>query len=307
MITILNIKDETGNVITDPVPVLSDIFLEIESDYAGSGLNFRINLKNNTDNKDYSFKVYPKVGSKSVYIYITEMLKIISGFQSYQLEINVSDYHDDTPISSGNVVINAIISENKSILPNYSLYYFYYNADTDSDKISKVDNTNWYEKVGNNYVLRVDSFAVTKNTGDLYKRVGSNYILLIRFIKKDVCNKLNKIRFFNRNTGFYDEFKGWYLKRDTTNIDRQIYNKQVMSDFGSRQSSLNYDNTIELISYDLFYDQANWIAKGIITSPDVYFTDVNGKERKCVVLENNYIDAVNVVNNFSNIKITIKL
>ena len=116
-----------------------------------------------------------------------------------------------------------------------------------------------------------------------------------------------KLKYLNLHTGYYDEFGGWYIKQDTINVEKQIYNKQVLGDMGTRQALPELDNEFNLISYDLPIDQANYIAKNIIISPKTFLIDTNENEVECVVMNKNYTDALSVVNVFANINLNIKL
>ena len=55
-----------GEVIGSPLPAFDDLFLQIESDNLGAGLNFRVKLTNQNTNQYYNLKLYPKIGSTIV-------------------------------------------------------------------------------------------------------------------------------------------------------------------------------------------------------------------------------------------------
>jgi peroxiredoxin len=116
-----------------------------------------------------------------------------------------------------------------------------------------------------------------------------------------------KLKYLNLHTGYYDEFGGWYIKQDTVNVEKQIYNRQKLGDMGTRQALPELTDEFILISYDLPIDQANYIAKSIIMSPKTFLIDTDGNEVECVVMNKNYTDALSVVNVFSNINLNIKL
>jgi len=163
---------------------------------------------------------------------------------------------------------------------------------------------NWYN---DSHIALLDSVAINSSLKNIYKKVGTVYEKLIRIHHKQVCEPLYKLQYLNLYTGYYDRFSGWYLKQDTKQVSRQTYNRLVVGDTGVRQSLINLDDEFILISYDLTVDQANYIAKSIIMSPKTYLIDTNGTQVECVVMDSSYQDAVSVVNNFSNIKLKIKI
>ena len=153
-----------------------------------------------------------------------------------------------------------------------------------------------------------DEISITTTLNNIYKEtLDPPFKKIITITHKQVCEPLWKLKYLNLHTGYYDTFGGWYLKQDTVNIEKQIYNRQTLGDTGMRQSLVNFDDEFTLISYDLPIDQANYIAKSIITSPKTYLIDTNENEVECVVMNKNYTDALSVVNVFANINLNIKL
>lgn len=195
------------------------------------------------------------------------------------------------------VVIPSIYN---SFLPPLKNYYFYYYNGADYDILTKT-GLKWY-----NYYTQDeldDSVTIDTNLTKIEKYNGDT----INFTHKQVCEPLLKLKYLNLHTGYYDEFGGWYIKQDTINVEKQIYNKQVLGDMGTRQALPELDNEFNLISYDLPIDQANYIAKNIIISPKTFLIDTNENEVECVVMNKNYTDALSVVNVFANINLNIKL
>ena len=293
-----------GEVIGSPLPAFDDLFLQIESDNMGAGLNFRVKLTNQDTNQYYNLKLYPKIGSNRIYTYLSTLLRYLSNLNNYSLYVEVLEYNDDTYVGGGSLLLDVYPRIYNSYLPKISDYYYYYYTTSDFDKFSKIDNIIWYK---DSYVVLTDQVAINSSLKNIYKKVGTVYEKLIRIHHKQVCEPLWKLQYLNLHTGYYDRFSGWYLKQDTKQVSRQTYNRLVVGDTGMRQSLVNLDDEFTLISYDLPIDQANYIAKSIIMSPKTYLIDTNGNQVECVVQDNSYQDAVSVVNTFSNIKLKIKI
>lgn len=286
------------------LPIYSDIFLYIESDNVGAGLNFRVKLTNQTTNQYYNLKLYPKIGSTTVTTHISTLLRYLSNLNNYSLYVEVSEYNDDIYSSGGSVLLDVYPRIYNSFLPNILDYYFYYYNTSDFDTFSKIDGITWYN---DSHVALTDQVAINSSLKNIYKKVGTVYEKIIRIHHKQVCEPLYKIRYLNLHTGYYDIFGGWYIKQDTVNVEKQIYNRQTLMDIGTRQALPELTDEFTLISYDLPTDQANYIAKSIITSPKTFLIDTNGNEMECVVMNKNYTDALSVVNVFANINLNIKL
>jgi len=153
-----------------------------------------------------------------------------------------------------------------------------------------------------------DIINITTSLNNIYKRKPDlSFEKIMTITHKQVCEPLLKLKYLNLHTGYYDEFGGWYIKQDTVNVEKQIYNRQNLGDTGTRQALPELTDEFTLISYDLPIDQANYIAKSIIISPKTYLIDTNGNEVECVVMNKNYTNALNVVNVFANINLNIKL
>lgn len=305
MIQRVDFLDKNGNSsFGAELPIYSDIFLYIESDNVGAGLNFRVKLTNQTTNQYYNLKLYPKIGSTTVTTYISTLLRYLSNLNNYPLYVEILEYNDDTYVGGASVQLDVYPRIYNSFLPNFLDYYFYYYNTSDFDKFSKIDNIIWYK---DDYTYLVDSVQINTSLKNIYKKVGTVYEKLIRIHHKQVCEPLLKLKYLNLHTGYYDTFGGWYLKQDTVNIEKQTYNRQVLGDMGTRQALPELDNEFNLISYDLPIDQANYIAKNIIISPKTFLIDTNENEVECVVMNKNYTDALSVVNVFSNINLNIKL
>jgi hypothetical protein len=304
MINSIDFLDKNGNSISGDLPMYNDIFLYIESDNLGTGLNFRVKLTNQATNQYYNLKLYPKIGSNRINSYISTILRYLSNLNNYSLYVEVSEYNDDIYSSSASVQLEVYPRIYNSFLPNFLDYYFYYYNTSDFDTLSKVDNIAWYN---DSYVVLTDQVAINSSLKNIYKKVGTVYEKLIRIHHKQVCEPLWKLQYLNLHTGYEDRFSGWYLKQDTKQVSRQTYNRLVVGDTGLRQSLINFDDEFTLISYDLPVDQANYIAKSIIMSPKMYLIDTNNNMVECVVQDNSYQDAVSVVNTFSNIKLKIKI
>ena len=305
MIQGVDFLDKNGNSsFGAALPIYSDIFLYIESDNVGAGLNFRVKLTNQDTNQYYNLKLYPKIGSTTVTTHISTLLRYLSNLNSYSLNIEILEYNDDIYSSSASVQLDVGTRIYNSYLPKISDYYYYYYNTSDFDKFSKVDNIAWYN---DSYVVLTDQVAINSSLKNIYKKVGTVYEKLIRIHHKQVCEPLWKLQYLNLHTGYEDRFSGWYLKQDTKQVSRQTYNRLVVEDTGLRQSLINLDDEFTLISYDLPVQQANYIAKSIIMSPKTYLIDTNNNMVECVVMDNSYQDAVSVVNTFSNIKLKIKI
>ncbi len=304
MIQSIKFLDKNGNSIIGALPMYTDIFLKIDSDNYGAGLNFRVKLTNQTTNQYYNLKLYPKIGSTIVNTYLSTLLRYLSNLNSYPLYVEVLEYNDDTYVGGASVQLDVYPRIYNSFLPEISDYYYYYYTASDFDRLSKVDNIAWYN---DSYVVLTDQVAINSSLKNIYKKVGTVYEKLIRIHHKQVCEPLYKLQYLNLHTGYEDRFSGWYIKQDTKQVTRQTYNRLVVGDTGLRQSLVNLDDEFTLISYDLPVEQANYIAKSIIMSPKMYLIDTNNNMVDCVVQDNNYQDAVSVVNAFSNIKLKIKI
>ena len=304
MINNIEFVDKNGNSISAALPMYNDIFLYVESDNLGTGLNFRVKLTNQDTNQYYNLKLYPKIGSTIVNTYLSTLLRYLSNLNNYSLYVEVLEYNDDIYSSGASVQLDVNPRIYNSFLPEISDYYFYYYSVSDFDILSKVDNIAWYN---DSYVVLTDQVAINSSLKNIYKKVGTVYEKLIRIHHKQVCEPLYKLQYLNLHTGYEDRFSGWYLKQDTKQVTRQTYNRLVVGDTGLRQSLVNLDDEFTLISYDLPVDQANYIAKSIIMSPKTYLIDTNGTQVECVVQDNSYQDAVSVVNAFSNIKLRLKI
>lgn len=304
MINNIEFVDKNGNSISAALPMYSDIFLYIESDNLGTGLNFRVKLTNQTTNQYYNLKLYPKIGSTIVNTYLSTLLRYLSNLNNYSLYVEVLEYNDDTYVSGASVQLDVYPRIYNSFLPNFLDYYFYYYTASDFDKFSKIDNITWYN---DSHIALLDSVAINSSLKNIYKKVGTVYEKLIRIHHKQVCEPLLKLKYLNLHTGYYDEFGGWYIKQDTVNVEKQIYNRQKLGDMGTRQALPELTDEFILISYDLPIDQANYIAKSIIMSPKTFLIDTNGNEMECVVMNKNYTNALSVVNVFANINLNVKL
>ena len=305
MIQGVDFLDKNGNSsFGTALPMYNDIFLYIESDNLGTGLNFRVKLTNQDTNQYYNLKLYPKIGSTIVNTYLSTLLRYLSNLNNYSLYVEVLEYNDDTYVGGASVQLDVYPRIYNSFLPKISDYYYYYYTASDFDKFSKIDDIIWYK---DDYTYLVDIVQINTSLKNIYKKVGTVYEKLIRIHHKQVCEPLWKIQYLNLHTGYEDRFSGWYLKQDTVNVEKQIYNRQTLMDTGTRQALPELTDEFTLISYDLPIDQANYIAKSIIMSPKTFLIDTNGNEVECVVQDNSYQDAVSVVNAFSNIKLKIKI
>ena len=304
MIQGVDFLDKNGNSSFGALPMYSDIFLYIESDNVGAGLNFRVKLTNQDTNQYYNLNLYPKIGSNRIYTYISTLLQYLSNLNNYPLYVQVLEYNYDTYVGGASVQLDVYPRIYNSFLPEISNYYFYYYTTSDFDTLSKIDVMNWYN---DSHIAFTDQVAINSSLKNIYKKVGTVYEKLIRIHHKQVCEPLWKLKYLNLHTGYYDEFGGWYIKQDTVNVEKQIYNRQKLGDMGTRQALPELTDEFNLISYDLPIDQANYIAKSIIMSPKTYLIDTNNNEVECVVMNKNYTDALSVVNVFANINLNIKL
>ena len=295
-----------GEVIGSPLPAFDDLFLQIESDNTSAGLYFIVDFVNIDSNKKVTIKLYPKIGQNIVETYISRILRDLfnENFDYFTLNITVKEFDENGYVSDFFMQFIAIPSYYNSFLPHIKNYYFYYYDGADYDKFSKINLPVWYK---DNYAYLADNIKINTSLKNIYKKVGTVYERLIRIHHKQVCEPLLKLKYLNLHTGYYDEFGGWYIKQDTVNIEKQIYNRQTLGDTGTRQALPELDNEFNLISYDLPVDQANYIAKSIIMSPKTYLIDTNGTLMECVVQDSSYQDAVSVVNTFSNIKLRLKI
>ena len=291
-----------GEVIGSPLPAFDDLFLQIESDNTAAGLYFIVDFVNIDSNKKVTIKLYPKIGYNEVETYISQILRNLfdKNFYFFNLNIKVKEYDENGYVSDFFMQFVVIPSIYNSFLPPLKNYYFYYYNGADYDILTKT-GLKWY-----NYYTQDeldDSVTIDTNLTKIEKYNGDT----INFTHKQVCEPLLKLKYLNLHTGYYDEFGGWYIKQDTINVEKQIYNKQVLGDMGTRQALPELDNEFNLISYDLPIDQANYIAKNIIISPKTFLIDTNENEVECVVMNKNYTDALSVVNVFANINLNIKL
>jgi len=295
-----------GEVIGSPLSAFDDLFLQIESDNTSAGLYFIVEFLNKDSSKKVTIKLYPKIGYNEVETYISQILRNLfdKNFYFFILNIKVKEYDENGYVSDFFMQFAVIPSFYNSYLPPIKNYYFYYYDGADYDKFSKINLPVWYK---DNYAYLADNIKINTSLKNIYKKVGTVYERLIRIHHKQVCEPLLKLKYLNLHTGYYDEFGGWYIKQDTVNIEKQIYNRQTLGDTGTRQALPELDNEFNLISYDLPIDQANYIAKSIIMSPKTFLIDTNGNEMECVVMNKNYTDALNVVNVFANINLNIKL
>ena len=291
-----------GEVIGSPLPAFDDLFLQIDSDNTSAGLYFVVDFVYEQSGKKVTIKLYPKIAQNIVETYISQILRNLfnSDFDSYTLSLTVKEYDENGYVN--NLIMSFIVTPSiyNSYLPPIKNYYFYYYDGADYDILTKT-GLKWY-----NYYTQDeldDSVTIDTNLTKIKKYNGE----VINFTHKQVCEPLLKVKYLNLHTGYYDEFSGWYIKQDTVNVEKQIYNRQTLMDTGTRQALPELTDEFTLISYDLPVDQANYIAKSIITSPKTFLIDTNGNEVECVVMNKNYTDALSVVNVFANINLNIKL
>ena len=126
MIQRVDFLDKNGNSISGALPMYSDIFLYIESDNLGTGLNFRVKLTNQDTNQYYNLKLYPKIGSTIVNTYLSTLLRYLSNLNNYSLYVEVLEYNDDTYVGGASVNLDVYPRIYNSFLPKISDYYFYY-------------------------------------------------------------------------------------------------------------------------------------------------------------------------------------
>ena len=295
-----------GEVIGSPLPAFDDLFLQIDSDNTSAGLYFVVEFLNIDNNKKVSIKLYPKIGYNEVETYISQILKNFFNeyFVSYTLLTTAKEYDESGYVGSASVQLTVIPSIYNSFLPPLKNYYFYYYNGADYDILSSRGITLYDD----DFNELSDEISITTTLNNIYKEtLDPPFKKIITITHKQVCEPLLKLKYLNLHTGYYDEFGGWYIKQDTVNVEKQIYNKQVLGDMGTRQALPELTDEFILISYDLPIDQANYIAKSIIMSPKTYLIDTNNKEVECVVMNKNYTDALSVVNVFANINLNVKL
>ena len=295
-----------GEVIGSPLPAFDDLFLQIDSDNTSAGLYFVVEFLNIDNNKKVSIKLYPKIGYNEVETYISQILKNFFNeyFVSYTLLTTAKEYDESGYVGSASVQLTVIPSIYNSFLPPLKNYYFYYYNGADYDILSSRGITLYDD----DFNELSDKISITTTLNNIYKEtLDPPFKKIITITHKQVCEPLLKLKYLNLHTGYYDEFGGWYIKQDTVNVEKQIYNKQVLGDMGTRQALPELTDEFILISYDLPIDQANYIAKSIIMSPKTYLIDTNNKEVECVVMNKNYTDALSVVNVFANINLNVKL
>ena len=291
-----------GEVIGSPLPAFDDLFLQIDSDNTSAGLYFVVDFVNEQSGKKVTIKLYPKIGQNIVETYISRILRDLfnENFDYFTLNITVKEFDENGYVSDFFMQFVVIPSIYNSFLPPLKNYYFYYYNGADYDILSKI-GLKWYhyvtqDELDDSVTINTDLTKIEKYNGDT-----------INFTHKQVCEPLLKLKYLNLHTGYYDEFGGWYIKQDTVNVEKQIYNRQTLMDIGTRQALPELTDEFILISYDLPIDQANYIAKSIIMSPKTFLIDTNGNEMECVVMNKNYTDALSVVNVFANINLNIKL
>jgi len=295
-----------GEVIGSPLPAFDDLFLQIDSDNTSAGLYFVVEFLNIDNNKKVSIKLYPKIGYNEVETYISQILKNFFNeyFVSYTLLTTAKEYDESGYVGSASVQLTVIPSIYNSFLPPLKNYYFYYYNGADYDILSSRGITLYDD----DFNELSDEISITTTLNNIYKEtLDPPFKKIITITHKQVCEPLLKLKYLNLHTGYYDEFGGWYIKQDTVNVEKQIYNKQVLGDMGTRQALPELTDEFILISYDLPIDQANYIAKSIIMSPKTYLIDTNNNEVECVVMNKNYTDALSVVNVFANINLNVKL
>jgi len=295
-----------GEVIDPPLPAFDDLFLQIESDNTNAGLYFVVDFVNEQSGKKVTIKLYPKIGYNEVETYISQILKILfnENFAYFTLYIKVKEYDENGYIGYRSEDFTVIPSFYNSYLPPIKNYYFYYYDGADYDILSSRGITLYDD----DFNELSDEISITTTFNNIYKEtLDPPFKKIITITHKQVCEPLLKLKYLNLHTGYYDTFGGWYLKQDTINVEKQIYNRQTLGDTGTRQALPELDNEFNLISYDLPIDQANYIAKSIIMSPKTYLIDTNNNEVECVVMNKNYTDALNVVNVFANINLNVKL
>lgn len=295
-----------GEVIGTPLPVFDDLFMQIDSDNTAAGLYFVVDFLNIDNGKKVTIKLYPKIGQNTVETYISQILRNLlnSDFDGYTLNLIVKEYDDAGYVNNFDMLFTAIPSFYNRYLPPIKNYFFYYYDGADYDILSSRGITLYDD----DFNELLDEISINTTLNNIYKEtLDPPFTKIMTITHKQVCEPLLKLKYLNLHTGYYDTFGGWYLKQDTVNIEKQTYNRQVLGDMGTRQALPELDNEFTLISYDLPIDQANYIAKSIITSPKTYLIDPEGNEVECVVMNKNYTDALSVVNVFANINLNIKL
>ena len=297
-----------GEVIGSPLPAFDDLFLQIESDNTAAGLYFIVDFVNIDSNKKVTIKLYPKIGYNEVETYISQILRNLfdKNFYFFNLNIKVKEYDESGYVN--NLIMSFIVIPsiyNSYIPPIKDYFFYYYQSTADYDILSKIGIFVYKCETGDELD---DSININHNLNKICIRdEGGVFHRIMTITHKQVCEPLLKLKYLNLHTGYYDKFSGWYIKQDTVNVEKQIYNKQVLGDMGTRQALPELTDEFNLISYDLPIDQANYIAKSIIMSPKTYLIDTNNNEVECVVMNKNYTDALNVVNVFANINLNIKL
>lgn len=296
-----------GEVIGSPLPAFDDLFLQIDSDNTSAGLYFVVDFVNIDSNKKVTIKLYPKIGQNIVETYISQILRNLlnSDFDGYTLNLEAKEYDETGYVSDFFMEFIVIPSIYNSYIPPIKDYFFYYYDGADYDKFSKIILQVWYN---DSFLSMSDIINITTSLNNIYQRKPDlSFEKIMTITHKQVCEPLLKLKYLNLHTGYYDTFGGWYLKQDTVNVEKQIYNRQTLMDTGTRQALPEFDNEFTLISYNLPIDQANYIAKSIIMSPKTFLIDTNGNEVECVVMNKNYTDALSVVNVFANINLNVKL
>ncbi len=296
-----------GEVIGTPLPAFDDLFLQIESDNTAAGLYFIVDFLNEDSSKKVTIKLYPKIGYNEVETYISRILRDLfnENFDYFTLNITVKEFDENGYVSDFFMQFVVIPSIYNSFLPPLKNYFFYYYDGADYDLFSKINLQVWYN---DSFLSKPDIINITTSLNNIYKRKPDlSFEKIMTITHKQVCEPLYKLKYLNPHTGYYDTFGGWYIKQDTINIEKQIYNRQNLGDMGTRQALPELTDEFTLISYDLPIDQANYIAKSIITSPKSFLIDTNGNEMECVVMNKNYTNALSVVNVFANINLNIKL
>ena len=295
-----------GEVIGSPLPAFDDLFLQIDSDNTSAGLYFVVDFVNEQSGKKVTIKLYPKIGYTAVETYISQILKNLfnKDFDSFILNIIAKEYDESEYIGSFVEDLTVIPSFYDRFLPLIKDYFFYYYDGADYDILSSRGITLYDD----DFNELSDEISITTTLNNIYKEtLDPPFKKIITITHKQVCEPLLRIKYLNLHTGYYDEFGGWYIKQDTINIEKQIYNRQNLGDTGTRQALPELTDEFTLISYDLPIDQANYIAKSIIMSPKTYLIDTNNNEVECVVMNKNYTNALSIVNVFANINLNVKL
>ena len=189
MINSIDFLDKNGNAsFGAALPTYSDIFLKIESDNMGAGLNFRVKLTNQTTNQYYNLKLYPKIGSTTITTYLSTLLRYLSNLTNYSLYLEVQEYNDDVYVGGASVQLDVYPRIYNSFLPNFLDYYFYYYSASDFDTLSKIDGIAWYKD--SHTAALTDSVVINSSLKNIYKKVGTVYEKLIRIHHKQVCEPL---------------------------------------------------------------------------------------------------------------------